>query len=77
MEIKKIEDMNAETLSKATNAELIDTMMIMKEIIENMKKMLDNSDEIIKKQKEIISMQGGMIERQKVLIDGIKKTIHK
>lgn len=73
----KIENMNEETLSKATNAELIDMMMIMKEIIENMKKQLDNGDEIIKKQKEIISVQEGMIDRQKVLIDGIKKSLHK
>ena len=77
MEIKKIEDMNRETLSKATKEQLIDVAITMKAIIENMKELIDNGDKIIEKQKQIINMQEAMIDRQKVLIDGIKKALHK
>lgn len=73
----KIEDMNRETLSKATKEELIEMIMIMKDMVEILNQRNDSSDKIINLQKVMIDKQKGMIDRQKVIIDGFKKVIDK
>jgi hypothetical protein len=71
----KIEDITVELLSKATNEELIDIVMTMRDIINNQERIIKNDCSIINLQKKMIDRQREMIDRQTVLVEGFKKAL--